>query len=404
MSERKPRLTRKGTMKVTVEEAAVILGNPHWFDNPDAPKPVAEDKKEPEPEPAAKGGDTDEEKEGAAEEKKKRKSPAKKKKAPAKKKAAKAPKVEIVPPAKPEAISLAYELAGLLVLDRLTAADKAVLQAMKDTDLVIVQGSADQTEKVARAVKVPCKVVAPAAFDGLELVPRATVYVNCMATFTPEGIRKLTAFVQAGGLVVSTDHAISEIEKAFPGMIANGGSTRDTEIAVQLTSQQHPVLAGFFDEDTHPKWKMAGGSWAVKILAADKVDTLLRSDDLKIMCGGNDAVVVTFPVGAGRVYHMTSHFYLQGSAVYSDMPASEYAKRKAASEALVKRFVEEEAKPGSTLAKGNVQAAATSVEFLVRSIVDHIHRVETGGTSTSEAPVVEAPTTTEAPAAAPAAK
>ena len=411
MATNKKKLTRKGTMIVTVDEAQELLGNPHLWCDPE----LAKKKQEQDDSVAAvttkEGGDTDEEKVddddgdfAAAGEKKKekKKRPAKKanpKKSPAKKKAKK-PTIEIIPPTN---TSLAYEFAGQLVLDRMTGAEKEKLSKRKPDDLLFIQGSADQSEKVATVVNVPFKLISPTELDSADLSRpfEQSIYVNCMAMFSEKGIQRLKEFVDAGGLLVTTDHAIEQLTRVFPGIIETGPATPSTSVDVRVTSFGHSVLQGFLDEDVKPQWQMAGGSYSIKVVAKDKVDVLLVSEKLKeIAPAGEGAVVVTFTSGMGRVYHLTSHFFLQGSGSYSEMKASEYAKRKMASAELVAKFEAEEANKNSTLNKGTVQAATTIVEFLMRSILEH---PQAPAAPAAEAPVVVS-STSSAPTETPVAK
>src|SRR5262249_20809491 len=128
----------------------------------------------------------------------------------------------------------------------------------------------------------------------------------------PAGLHALRAFVEQGGMLVTTDWALRYVlEKAFPGFVAVGGKpTRDDVVRVVFEQTDEPFLDGLLDPQADPLWWLEGSSYPIHVLDPARVKVLVSSAEMESRYG-RSPIVVAFEVGQGKVYHLTSHFYLQ---------------------------------------------------------------------------------------------
>lgn len=266
----------------------------------------------------------------------------------------------------------AYKLANEMVREKLGREDKGNIQILNDltkNDIVVVTGSYDHIDQVLTSLKIPYAQIVPDELAGADLKPHQTVFVNCPGVaFSPEALRKLTTFVEAGGQLISTDWALRNvIELAFPNTIAfNDKATADEVVRVEVVDKKDSVVLGFLDEKAAPVWWLEGSSYPIKVLDKERVKVLIRSSELKEKYG-EEAVVVRFQYGKGTVYHMLSHLYLQRTETRDkrqDAPAAEYVKDKGASD----ETKEKAANSGVTY--GQVQSANTTSDFVSRIIIN----------------------------------
>ena len=272
-------------------------------------------------------------------------------------------------------MSAAYNVSNQLVRERMereNPEDIKILDSVKESDIVCVRGTYDHIHLVLSAIGVPFAHISPDQLLRTELKPNQVVYVNCPSSFPRDAAVKLSAFVEAGGMLITTDWALKHvIEVAFPNTIKfNGNSTGDEVVSVEIVDTEDEVLKGFIDQekDAAPVWWLEGSSYPIKILDKKRVKVLLRSDDLKRRYK-DDSVIVSFEWGKGMVYHMISHFYLQRSETRTQKQgtsASNYAKSQNMSQTTMSMF-EDCDKLGVNY--GTVQSAATSSEFVSRVYV-----------------------------------
>ena len=277
----------------------------------------------------------------------------------------------------------AYKVSNALVRERMerdNPEDVEILDSVKESDIICVQGTYDHIHLVLQAIKVPFAHVTHNQLSHIDLKPEQTVYVNCPSDFPEVCAKKLSAFVEAGGMLITTDWALKNvIEVGFPNTIKfNGRSSGDEVVSVEIVDKTgDEVLKGFIDQekDAAPVWWLEGSSYPIEILDKKRVNVLVRSKDLKEKYGA-DPVIVSFEWGKGIVYHMISHFYLQRSETRSQKQAtgaSEYAKCQNMSSITVAMFEEMETNTPE-LNYGQVQSAATSSEFVSRALVKQKRR------------------------------
>lgn len=270
----------------------------------------------------------------------------------------------------------AYDLSHDIVRQRIGDVDPEdlkILDGMEADDIVVVRGCYDHIHLVMQHSRIPFRHVTQEELEGMSLRPDQTVYVNCASDFPPRMAHKLAQFVETGGLLITTDWCLTNVvEVAFPGTVCKGGTeTGDDVVSVEILDHTDDVLAGFFDEDrgeAAPQWWLEGSSYPIKVLDESRVRKLVVSKEM-LERYGEEAVIVRFEHGEGRVYHMLSHFYLQRSETRSQQhqaSAEEYACKKTG--ARMSDSLKMKCK-ASKVSWGTLQSAATSSEFVMRNAI-----------------------------------
>lgn len=131
-------------------------------------------------------------------------------------------------------------------MERENPDDVALLDSVKDSDIVCVKGTFDHIHLVLEAIGIPFSHVSPNTLLKMDLKPEQTVYVNCPSTFPAEVAQKLRGFVEAGGQLITTDWALKHVlERAFPGTVRySGTSTGDEVVAVEIVEKDDDILRG----------------------------------------------------------------------------------------------------------------------------------------------------------------
>lgn len=269
----------------------------------------------------------------------------------------------------------AYKLGSELVKDRLRNEDVEnieILEEMDETDVLVVRGTYDHIHLVLKYSGLPFKEITPDSLMNLELRKDQTIFVNCASNFPPESARKLAGFVASGGQLITTDWALQNVlEVAFPDTVCyNKKATSDEVVRIEILDKEDPILKGFLDEEGSPTWWLEGSSYPIKILDNERVNVLVRSKELGKKYG-EDAVIISFEHGEGKVYHMISHFYLQRTETRDKMQAqksSAYSSMKGAFAGTQTMFEEAEAAMPD-LNYAIVQSASTSAEFVNRALI-----------------------------------
>lgn len=266
----------------------------------------------------------------------------------------------------------AYKISGQIITERIKAEDAAngkILDNITANDLIVIDGEFDHIHLVLPSLELPFIRVDHDELQKIEFKPEQTVFVNCAASFPPAQAKRLAAFVAKGGQLITSDWALKYVlEKGFPGYVGgNGRYTTDDVVRIEAVDTEDPVIKGFLDEETNPVWWLEGISYPIRVINSNKVKVLVRSDELKEKYG-EDAVLVRFEYGKGVVYHMISHFYLQRTEikdVVQEEDAAKYIIIKGGTKN--KRILQEAGK----LNYGQIQAANTSSEFIMRAVISH---------------------------------
>jgi hypothetical protein len=210
--------------------------------------------------------------------------------------------------------------------------DAEALAAVIASDVLVVPGSYDRVEQVLGALEMPFTTVGPDQLARIRLRPEQLLIVNCPGTLPRAAIDRVRSFVESGGSLFTTDWALRHvIEPAFPGVLAyNNQPTRDEVVRIEVRDRSNPFIAGVLDEGDDPQWWLEGSSYPIRILAPERVEVLLASAEIEARYG-EAPVAVLFRHGAGEVFHMISHYYLQRTELRDARhakPASAFAAEK----------------------------------------------------------------------------
>ncbi len=282
-----------------------------------------------------------------------------------------------------EKMQKAYKVSSKLFQTKarevLSKEDQELLMSkIRETDIIVVRGSYDHGEVVFTAMEVPHMVIDPVQLPRIELNDEQILFINCPGSqIDREAHPKIKSFVESGGMLVTTDWALKHIlEPIFPSFIKhNGINTRDDVVRVDFATDQDNFFAQFIDEQDEPLWWLEGSSFPITILDQEKVKVLAFSREMKTKYG-EGAIIVSFEVGEGIVFHMTSHLYLQRSETRSQrqsMKSTAYIAQKAIDPMVLG---EEVAGELESLSLSEVESAYTSNVAIQRMILEQKKRVK----------------------------
>lgn len=270
----------------------------------------------------------------------------------------------------------AYRISGQIIRERMItedASNKDILDAMTENDLIVIDGEFDHIHLVLPSLALPFTKVNHDQLPEVEFEPDQTVFVNCASSFPPAQAKRLASFVAKGGQLITSDWVLKYVlEKGFPGYVGgNGRYTTDDVVRIEVADTEDPAVKGFLDEETNPVWWLEGISYPIRVLNKNKVKVLVRSEELKEKYG-EEAVLIRFEYGKGVVYHMISHFYLQRTEirdVVQEEKAEKYIIIKGGTRN--KKILQQ----AGRLNYGQIQAANTSSEFIMRAVINHKKKV-----------------------------
>lgn len=270
----------------------------------------------------------------------------------------------------------AYRTAAKLTKSVIARERPEDLEHLEGTQVVVVRGCYDRGQDVFDLCGIPYTAVDPEQVAGVRLVPDQILYVNCPGQVPARGLERIASFVREGGLLVTTDWALKHvIEPLFPSTIAyNGRATADDVVRVVFEPVEDTFLEGLLDPQDDPLWWLEGSSYPIRVLDP-AVRTLVSSREMQAKYG-EAPLVVTFEVEAGKVYHLTSHFYLQRTETRTQRhatPASAYVGQKGVDLACFDA-AEQDALTGTSLAE--VQSAYTSARSVTNLIIEQGRRVK----------------------------
>ena len=177
-------------------------------------------------------------------------------------------------------------------------------------------------------------------------------------------------------MLVTTDWALKNVlEHIFPDKAKfNSITTGDDVVRVVFEDVKDTFLDGLLDPNDEPVWWLEGSSYPIKILDENSVTTLVSSKEMKKKYG-ESPIVVTFEEGLGKVYHMTSHFYLQRTETRSKRhqeKGTNYAAMKGIKE---DSFSEDELQALGEVNTAQVESAYTSTRTLSNMVMEQKKRV-----------------------------
>ena len=183
-------------------------------------------------------------------------------------------------------------------------------ERIRQAEVIIVRGSADHMEQVMSRANMKFVVVDPSELPQVELHGQQVLMVNCTGEMSAAARERVRRFVNAGGLLYTTDHAVHYlVERIFPGFIKFDGVTSTEQIFRMETSGDQGLLQNV-RTGGHPRWQLADGGYLFKVAAPEKVEVLMRSREVGARYG-RPVLGVRFQVGDGQVVHVTGHFFTQ---------------------------------------------------------------------------------------------
>jgi len=269
----------------------------------------------------------------------------------------------------------AYRVARELLRDRVRKSSPEtleILEQVRQADVIVVEGGYDRIQDVLEIAGMPFTLVSPERFEKSNLRPDQIVFVNCPGNLTPKGLRNLEVFVREGGFLFTTDWALRNVlEHAFPGFVEfNDRPTGDEVVRIELLDREDPMLKTVLDANDDPQWWLEGSSYPIRVLDRQRVKVLIRSKEIE-QRHGESPVLVTFDYGAGTVYHMISHFYLQRTETRTARhakPSMTYAAEKGLDQAALFQVQELGAEELTT---GQLESALASNTIILGVLLRH---------------------------------
>jgi len=261
----------------------------------------------------------------------------------------------------------AYEVSGKAIREKIrkdVPLDEEYLKKVSDSDVIVVRERFDRAEDVLKAMEIPHVIIDTQDVDRAELNPSQVVFINCPGRLSRDGIAKIRTFVEEGGFLVTTDWALKHvIEPAFPGILRyNQQPTRDDVVRVEILDCGHQFLEGLISTDEDPQWWLEGSSYPIEILDKDKVEVLITSEEMEAKYG-EAPIAVTFNYGAGSVFHIVSHYYLQRA----DLRTARH--KQTASEYFATKGVAPDAAM-EDVSLGSAESAYTSAGLISKVIIE----------------------------------
>jgi hypothetical protein len=251
------------------------------------------------------------------------------------------------------------------------------LKDVKNSDIIITRGEYDHGQVIFELTGIPYSLINPEEIANIELREDQIIFINCPGRIPTRGLDRIKSFVQNGGMLVTTDWALLHVlEKIYPTVVQyNSRSTADDVVRVVFEKIDDTFLKGLLDPKDEPIWWLEGSSYPIKILDKGKVKVLVSSKEMKEKYG-EDPIVITFEEGKGKIYHMTSHFYLQRTETRSkrhEQKGSNYASMKGVSKSA---FSKEELQDLEGTNVAQMESAYTSARTLSNMVMEQKKRVE----------------------------
>jgi hypothetical protein len=205
----------------------------------------------------------------------------------------------------------AYEATAGLVRESL--AEEAREAPFQGGDILVTLGTYDKVQQVLDHLQLPYRTTPCNVVHQLPLRADQVLIVNCPGQFAAPDLEAIRNFVLVGGTLITTDWALqTTVEPAFPDTIQyNNRATGDDVVAVSWVHPDSPYTRGVEVPGQTISWWLEGSSYPIRVLDP-RVTVLVRSQEMGQKYG-EEALVVTFAYGEGRVFHLTSHYYLQRS-------------------------------------------------------------------------------------------
>ena len=244
--------------------------------------------------------------------------------------------------------------------------DAEALATVEASDVVVVAGTYDHVEQVLGALEMPFTAIASAQLEQVELRPEQLLVLNCPGDVGDVNVGRIRAFVEGGGSLFSTDWALERVvQRAFPNTVERGGrDTRDDVVPIEILDHDNPFLRGVMDGEDEPRWWLESSSYPIRVVDARRVQVLIRSSELDARYG-EAPVAVVFEWGAGEVFHMISHYYLQRTELRSRRQQQDGSAYFAEKGMAVPADIADDLRQ---LRVGEVESAATSSRLFANAV------------------------------------
>ncbi|MHA1983265.1 MAG: hypothetical protein ACW967_02845 [Candidatus Hodarchaeales archaeon] len=273
----------------------------------------------------------------------------------------------------------AYQVASKMnmkMIERDSPEDLKYLKSVKESDIIIVQGQYDHGQVIFELCSIPYSLISPNEVSSVELRDDQILYINCPGNIEQRGLERIKSFVSKGGMLVTTDWALKHVlEHIYPEIVRyNNQATADDVVRIVFEQVDDTFLKGLLDPKDEPLWWLEGSSYPIEILDKEKVKVLVSSKEMEEKYG-ESPIVITFEVGEGKIYHMTSHFYLQRSETRSQrqkMGGATYAAQKGMS---MDMFTPQEVAAMEDVNVGQTESAYYSMRSISNIIAEQKKRV-----------------------------
>ncbi len=217
----------------------------------------------------------------------------------------------------------AYTATANLVRETMQEQTGVTTQDFRGGEILVTLGQYDKVQQVLDYLQLPYQTLPCGVIDELPLRADQVLIINCPGQFAADELEVVRRFVANGGTLITTDWALqTTLQPAFPGTVEyNGRSTSDDVVPVSWVDPDSPYTRGVEVPGQTISWWLEGSSYPIRVLDP-RVSVLVRSAEMKRKYG-EDALVVTFGYGEGRVFHLTSHYYLQRSQGDKSVKAEE---------------------------------------------------------------------------------
>ena len=268
----------------------------------------------------------------------------------------------------------ANELASKLLRRRLEKErpdDAKVMNEIKEDDIIVIKGQYDRIEDILSISKIPHKLLSASQLKNIKLNPNQMLIINCPGYIERESIIQITKFVEDGGYLFTTDWALLNVlEKSFPGYVKyNQKPTIDDTVQIEIIDKDNPFLDMIMSDSADPNWWLEGSSYPIQVLNKSEVKILIQSREMKEKYD-EEAIAIFFKFGKGKVFHITSHFYLQRADMRTERhkaSSKEYfANEMAFSESEYSEFEEDM----EDVQLGEAQSAYSMQQFINNIIID----------------------------------
>lgn len=257
-------------------------------------------------------------------------------------------------------LSKEYSVGAAAVLRRLEEQRPEYLDALKSltkSDVSYYRGAHDHVQNILGHLGIP-------ASDARTKTSKI-IFVNCgHSVAKSDGVAEA---VKDGLHFVSSDWALDVVIGLFPGMLKKlPKHSADDVISVEANTGS--VWDDVVIPGANPQWWLESASYAFDVLDSEKIRSEAASHDL-LQKLGSPHVAVSFPWGAGSVFHVISHFWCKRSRHEVAKHKSDAVDFLREGMKISEEGIEALKKAHPELSKmtfGALQTAATSTELIAQ--------------------------------------